>query len=69
MGEYHVFPEPAQGGGLEELVVAGVRAAVVVPERESARWFSWRWRWDGDLVDGLVAEGRLERPEPGWLAC
>jgi hypothetical protein len=46
---------------LDELVVAGVRAAVVVPENEPRRWFSWTWRWDGGLVDRLVDAGRLAR--------
>ena len=32
------------------------------------RWFSWTWRWEDGLVDRLVAEGHLVRPEPGWLA-
>jgi hypothetical protein len=64
----HLHPEPAAAGGLAELVVAGVRAAVVCPEREPRRWFSWTWRWDSALVDRLVDEGRLVRPEPGWLA-
>ena len=54
---------------LGPLVVAGVRASVVVPEREPARWFSWRWRWEPDLLDRLVEEGALTRPEPGWLAA
>jgi hypothetical protein len=56
-----VFPEPpSDPGGLAELVVAAVRAAVVVPENEIRRWFSWR-------VD--VVPEQLERPEPGWLAA
>jgi len=65
------YLEPARGaGGIEELVVASARAAVVAPEREVVRkWFSWRWLFPGDLVDQLVSEGRLERPEPGWLAA
>jgi hypothetical protein len=63
-----LHPEPTAGGGLDELIVAGVRAAVVCPEREPKRWFSWAWRWEDGLVDRLVDEGRLERPEPGWLA-
>ncbi len=46
---------------LGELVCAGVRAAVVTPERELARWFSWRWYWDDGLVGDLVAAGRLRR--------
>ena len=51
--------DPRQGLG--ELVCAGVRAAVVAPEREVAQWFSWRWYWDGGLVDELVHAGRLTR--------
>jgi hypothetical protein len=63
-----VFPEPSSHGGLEELVVAGVHAAVVAPERELARWFSWTWLWRKQLVDELVQDGRLWRPEPGWVS-
>ena len=47
--------------GLADLVCAAVRAAVVAPEPEPARWFSWRWYWDGGLVDELVRSGRLVR--------
>jgi hypothetical protein len=54
---------------LGPLVVAAVRASVVVPEREPRRWFSWRWRWEDDLIDRLVEAGRLTRAEPGWLAA
>jgi hypothetical protein len=46
---------------LAEVVVAGVRAAVVAPEREPRKWFSWPWYWDDGLVDTLVQDGRLER--------
>jgi len=46
---------------LGDLVCAGVRAAVVAPEPELVRWFSWRWYWDDDLVDELVGSGRLVR--------
>jgi hypothetical protein len=46
---------------LAELVVAGVRAAVIAPERELRRWFSWQWYWTDTLVDGLVRDGRLRR--------
>jgi hypothetical protein len=64
------YPGPPRGaGGIEELVVAGVRAAVLAPERELRRWFSWRWLFPDDLVERLVSEGRLERPEPGWVAA
>ena len=53
---------------LGDLIVACVRAAVVAPERDLGRWFSWRSRFYPELVDELVAEGRLERPEAGWVA-
>lgn len=62
-----VHPEPVQNGGLEQLVVAAVRAAVVAPEREVPRWFAWSS--PAGLVDTLVEEGRLLRPEPGWVAA
>ncbi|HZS29933.1 MAG TPA: hypothetical protein VFA37_01600 [Gaiellaceae bacterium] len=52
---------PSPRRALGELVCAGVRAAVVAPERELARWFSWRWYWDDGIVDELVAAGRLQR--------
>ena len=46
---------------LQELLVASVRAAVLAPERELKRWFSWQWYWDEALVEGLVRDGRLRR--------
>jgi hypothetical protein len=65
-----LFPEAAGGQpDLAPLVVAAVRAAVVVPDKEPARWFSWRWYWEPDLIDRLVEEDVLLRPEPGWLAA
>ena len=57
--------DPRQAFG--DLICAGVRAAVVAPEPEPARWFSWRWYWDDRLVDELVYAGRLVRIE-GRLA-
>ena len=66
----HVFPEPAPGrGGLDALVVAGVRAAVLATDREAPRWFAWRWLADEGLVERLVSEGRLARPASGWLTA
>jgi hypothetical protein len=63
-----VFLEPSGSGGLDDVIVAAVRAAVVAPEREVPRWFSWTWgRRKDDLVGRLVAEGRLARPELGWV--
>jgi hypothetical protein len=46
---------------LADLLVAAVRAAVVAPERELQRWFSWRWYWDDLLVEELITRGRLQR--------
>jgi hypothetical protein len=60
------FPEPAEGGGLAELVVAAVRAAVVAPKHELSRWFPW---WEDDLVERLVGDGRLTRPEKAWVSA
>jgi hypothetical protein len=51
--------DPRQALG--DLLCAGVRAAVIAPERELARWFSWRSYWDDALVDDLVWAGRLLR--------
>jgi hypothetical protein len=61
-----LFPEPAPNGGLAELIVRAVRAAVLVSDREVPKWFFW---WEEGVVDRLVEEGRLERPEAGWLAA
>jgi hypothetical protein len=64
------YPEPHGEGGIEELVVAAVRAAVVAPEHEIARtWFSWRWLLDDSLVERLLSDGRLELVEPGWVTA
>jgi hypothetical protein len=52
---------------LDELLVAGVRAAVLAPEDEVARWFSWPV--PRGAIQNLVADGRLRRPSPGWLAA
>jgi hypothetical protein len=61
-----VFPKRANGAAeLDDLIVAGVRAAVLAPEQELTRWFSWSCRFRPGLVDDLVEAGRLERPEPG----
>ncbi len=61
---YAADPGGADGDlerALGELLLAGVRAAVVAPERELRRWFSWQWYWSDALVDGLVRDGRLRR--------
>jgi hypothetical protein len=38
-----------------------VRAAVLAPETELRRWFSWPWYWADSLVDDLIGQGRLRR--------
>lgn len=48
---------------LRELVVAGVRAAVLAREREVVRWFSW------PAPPELLDDERLVRPAPGWVAA
>jgi hypothetical protein len=60
-----IFPAPAPGG-LDDLVVAGVAAAVVAPEHELGRWFTWRVEVAD--VERLVEEGRLFRPAAGAVA-
>jgi hypothetical protein len=63
-----IFPRPsAARGGLEELVVAGVEAAVLTPEREVRGWFSWPV--SAEAIDNLVEAGRLERPAAGLLSA
>jgi hypothetical protein len=58
---------PQQGkDGLEELVVAGVRAAVVVPESEIPHWFSWPL--PASVIARLIETGRLRQPQKGWIA-
>jgi len=49
--------EPSEAVGLADLVVAAVRAAVVAPASEIARWFSWPSYWD----DAILEDERLRR--------
>src|SRR6202020_1161719 len=51
--------DPAEA--FADLLVTAVRAAVVAPEPELRRWFSWSWYWTDTLVDDLVRSGRLRR--------
>jgi hypothetical protein len=46
---------------LAGMIAVAVRAAVVAPERELRRWFSWQWYWTDGLIDGLLRDGRLRR--------
>jgi len=52
---------------LADLLVAGVRAAVLVPTEEVRGWFSWSI--PRTLVEDLISSGRLSCPAPGWLAA
>jgi hypothetical protein len=59
---YHGQPAPAAPAeAFAALVVAAVRAAVLAPEPELRRWFSWPWYWRDTLIDDLVQAGRLRR--------
>jgi hypothetical protein len=46
---------------LADLLVAAVKAAVLAPESELRRWFSWSWYWTPALVDDLIRDARLRR--------
>jgi hypothetical protein len=54
-------PPSGLSGAFGDLIVATVRAAVVAPEAEVRRWFSWQWYWTETLVDDLVRTARLRR--------
>lgn len=51
------------GAAVVELLVAGVRAAVLAPEREALRWFSW------PVPKEALDDERVARPEAGWVAA
>jgi hypothetical protein len=65
-GDPAAHADPA--GALGDLLIAAVRAAVVTPEGEVRRWFSWQWYWTETLVEDLVRAGRLRRVD-GCLAA
>ena len=54
------FPTAAAAGAAE-LATAGLRAAVIAPEAEARRWFTWEP--PREWVDDLVAAGRALRVE------
>jgi hypothetical protein len=69
-----VCPDPLDAGtepsvALGDLVVAGVRAAVLAPERELRRWFSWPWYWTETLLDELIRSGRLRQAGDGLVTA
>ena len=51
--------DPAEA--FADLLVTAVRAAVIAPEPELRRWFSWPWYWTDTLIDDLIQAGRLRR--------
>jgi hypothetical protein len=65
-----VYPQPS-GMPLDMVALTGraLRAAVLAPEKDLVRWFSWRWLLPGDLAGQLVERGLATRPAPGWLAA
>jgi hypothetical protein len=52
---------------LGDLLVAGVRAAVLAPEDEVGRWFSWPV--PARAIQNLVEDGRLTRRSSGCLTA
>lgn len=53
--------------GLDDLVVLGVRAAVVTHGDEIKTWFSWPVTTSA--INRLIGAGRLSEPGPGWVAA
>jgi hypothetical protein len=51
------------------LIGRALQAAVVAPEKDLVRWFSWRWLLPADLAGQLLDRGLATRPAPGWLAA
>ena len=64
--ESHAAASTSPEQALDDLVAVGVRAAVLAPEAEVGKWFSWPV--SKGTVDRLVAEGRVQRPAEGWVA-
>jgi len=55
-----------EDSALDELIVLGVRAAVVTHEDEVRTWFTWPI--ERPTINALVTAGRLTRPASGYLA-
>jgi hypothetical protein len=63
---------PRSLGGPTDIVAllgTALRAAVLAPEKDLARWFSWRWLLPTDAADQLLGRGFAIRPGHGWLAA
>jgi hypothetical protein len=68
------YPAPtgSASGAAPDVVAlfgAALRAAVLAPERDLVRWFSWRWLLPPDLPGQLVDRGLAVRAADGWLAA
>ena len=64
------YPLPAVGQvDMVALMGAALRAAVLAPDKDLIRWFSWRWLLPADLAEQLIDRGLAMRPAPGWLAA
>jgi hypothetical protein len=64
------YPEPTGlPADIVALMGAALRAAVLAPERDLVRWFSWRWLMPPDLADQLVDRGLAVVPAADWLAA
>lgn len=65
------YPQPRAVGppDVVALLGAALRAAVLAPDKDIIRWFSWRWLLPADPAGQLVARGLAIQPAPGWLAA
>lgn len=65
------YPQPVGDGppDIVALMGAALRAAVLAPEKDMIRWFSWRWLLPSDLPGQLLAGGLAIQSAPGWLAA
>lgn len=64
------YPVPAAGPqDIVAVMGAALRAAVLAPERDLVRWFSWRWLLPDDLPEQLIDRGLAVRPALGWLGA
>ena len=52
---------------IDDLILLGIRAAVVVQEDEPLGWFTWDV--PRDTVRRLLAAGKLVRPAAGWVGA
>jgi hypothetical protein len=64
------YPEASRSSAdIVALMGAGLRAAVLAPDRDLLRWFTWKWLMPPDLAAQLLERGLAVRPAPGWLAA